>query len=168
MRWPMGISRPALQAARWLLICVFAWTAGSKIAVPGAFAESIGRLGMLPPAWIPWVASAIPATELLLAVLLALGTWIPFAALTSLWLSAIFVSIHAYAVATGTVKPCGCAGIALTFETRGAHLGMAILSIAMGLASLCLLFLAPTLSKTAPIQGRGTSIADLKCARPEA
>lgn len=129
--------------ARWVLIAVFAWAAGGKLFWPAEFRALLGELGLLPDASIGPLAFGLPACELALALWLASGRFAAAALALAFFLSACFVGVHGYALASGTIVPCGCAGVSITFSSRTAHAVAAAVAALAGLWSLYLLMSVP-------------------------
>ncbi len=128
---------------RWLLVVAFAWSGGGKLFWPAAFQEALAKLGMLPTPLIPLTAYTLPGLELLIAAGLATQRVRLPAACAALFFSAVFLGVHGYATATGTLVPCGCAGVALRFDSREFHLTMLAVSSLMLLASFLVVMARP-------------------------
>jgi hypothetical protein len=133
---------------RWALVIAFAWSGGGKILWPAAFQNALAKLGMLPTALIPATAYTLPGLELAIALGLASQSARLPAACASLFLSAVFLGVHGYSMATGTLVPCGCAGVALRFDSWKFHVTMPAASALMLAASFVLL--ANTSAKSSP------------------
>ncbi len=95
---------------------------------------------MIPRAWITPLVWGLPSGEAAVAVALATRTLAAPAALLSLFLSAVFAGVHAILLLQGEVIPCGCAGVAFDFSSRGLHIGLLVVSGLMVLASIAVLF----------------------------
>jgi hypothetical protein len=96
--------------------------------------------GMIPPAWLAPLAYGLPAVEAALAVALATRVLAVPALLMSTFLSTVFVGLHVYLLASGTLIPCGCAGVAVDLSSDGFHVAVLVVSTVMLVASLVLLF----------------------------
>lgn len=141
---------------RWFLVLVLAWSAGAKVFKPGDFQRSMAATGMFPDSALPPIAYALPTVEFGLALLLASGLLRPVSLLGVSFLSAVFVGLHGYLLWSGSVVPCGCAGISITHSARGSHAVMLVLSSAMLIAAGYLL-----LSSTATLTPRNVLIDPL-------
>jgi len=143
-----GVSRGAgrgrlLNVARWGLALVFAWSAGGKFFWPTELREILWSTGMIPRDIIPLMAYALPTLEALLALALATRFLFVPALFVSVFLSVVFVAVHAYLLVAGEVVPCGCSGVAISFESAWFHAAFLALSVLMALASLLVLFATP-------------------------
>lgn len=124
-----------LAAARWSLVIVLAWSAGGKLFWPAAFEGLMRASGMIEPGLARLAALAVPAVEFVAALLLAVHAWRPIGAALSLFLSLTFSGFHSYLLWAGEVVPCGCAGVAITFNAWITHVAMLGLSLWMVAAS---------------------------------
>ncbi|MCG3128880.1 MAG: hypothetical protein CHACPFDD_03776 [Phycisphaerae bacterium] len=79
-----------------------------------------------------------------MALLLATNIASVLTCSTTLCLSTAFAGFHVYALAAGTVVPCGCAGILITHASSGVHALLAAVSTAMAIGSTALLFSSST------------------------
>ena len=135
--------RKALTVVRWGLVLFYAWSAGGKFFWPGHFRELLLGTGMLPDAAITPLTYALPAFELLLALALAARLVLPLVLILSTLLSTVFTAVHGYLIISGTLVPCGCVGVSIDFSTREWHILLLLLSTAMAVGSVVLLFTTP-------------------------
>ena len=102
-RWPQRILRLALAA-------LFLYAAVHKIPDPGAFADDIDNFRLLPWWALNAVAIVLPWIELLGALLLGAGLWVPEMAWLLGALSAVYEVAGLSAVVRGIDIECGCFG----------------------------------------------------------
>ncbi len=127
-------------AARWGLVVVFAWSAGGKLFWPADFRGLLVSSGFIPRELLAPIAYGLPTAELAIALCLAVRRGIVPGLFGALLLALVFVGVHAYLLWAGTIAPCGCAGLALSFASRRGHTALLAVSAAMTAAVLCLLF----------------------------
>ncbi len=102
-----------LLAVRWLLAGIFLRSGLAKATGLPAFRLAVGNYGLLPPALVTVVATALPFAEIAAAVFLAVGV-LPVMASTALaLLLVVFAGAIAVNLARGRVFDCGCAGSAV-------------------------------------------------------
>ncbi len=128
------------MAARWLLVLVFAWSAGGKLFWPTLLRNTLLATGMIPDEWLAPLVWGLPACELALAILLAARLLLIPALLGSIFLSCVFAGVHVYLIVSGTIVPCGCAGVALDLSGTWFHAVVLGVSGVMLFGSLFLLF----------------------------
>lgn len=110
-------------ALRLGLAVVFFWAALDKIAHPNRFADIITDYQMLPTALLNPFAVMLPWVEVAVAVFLALGIWVPAAALLASGMTVMFMIAIAYALAKGAADlHCGC--FTTSAEGRGEAWGL--------------------------------------------
>lgn len=147
---PHGVNpvrRRRVDALRLILALTLAASAGFRLSAPNQFAAFLTGLGMLTAGEARWLVYVVPAGELALAALLALGRAPAFAASITLVYALGFLGVHGYVFMSGEVIPCGCVGVQVANTGRGAHLVMAAIwtAVACGAAVLLLTCRRPRL-----------------------
>jgi len=144
----VGMSPPAtrtkqLARVRWVLVAVYAWSAGGKIFWPDALRGILQNTGMIPREYLSPLVYGLPAAELVLAVALAIRLLLPLALLLSTFLATAFAGIHGFLLISGDMVPCGCCGVAIDYSGTAWHAVLFGVSVAMVLTSAVLLFTLP-------------------------
>jgi putative oxidoreductase len=98
------------RAARVLLGALFLWASASKVPDMAGFAESVANYRIVPPALVPFTASALVGLEMAAGVALMVNVWARAAALLLGALLAAFTVGLASALARGIDLACGCFG----------------------------------------------------------
>lgn len=91
-----------------------------KLRDPSTFMLSINSFKMVPEALIPYMAYALPWTEMIAGVLLVYGAWSRAAAAIAAGLYALFTLSFVWVLAKGLPVDCGCFGGLFGSETVGA------------------------------------------------
>lgn len=133
-RWPR-----ASGWARLALGLVLVWTGCAKIVSPAAFADSLWSTGFFAKGVVPAVAYGVPALEIVLGLAMAWRTTAMLALPVVLAFSTCFTLLHAYLIATGTLVPCGCAGVKASYDQQSTQIVMVAVSAAMLMLSTGLL-----------------------------
>lgn len=108
-----------LLAARWVIAAVFLRSGLGKTAGLAQFRVAVANYRLLHASLVAPVAYGLPFTEIIAAVLLALGVLpVVVAAALALMLAA-FATAIAVNLARGRVFDCGCAGSAATAQVIG-------------------------------------------------
>ena len=102
--------RRLLLASRVVLGALFAWAAVTKLPDMAAFAQDVANYRLVPPALVPFVASAVVGIELLAGLALLAGAMTRAAATVIAGLLAVFVVFLAQALLSGIDLRCGCFG----------------------------------------------------------
>jgi len=98
------------RAARVLLGALFLWASASKVPDMAGFAESVANYRIVPPALVPFTASALVGLEMAAGIALMVNVWARAAALLLGALLAAFTVGLASALARGIDLACGCFG----------------------------------------------------------
>lgn len=135
---PSRVVAPHL--ARVILIVVLAYAGGTKLLWPEQIASAWWDAGIVPESVVWVLAYVLPALELGIAVVVAVG-WFPFAAnAVALFMSMMFFGIHVFAYLRGDLLPCTCLGASyLSFDQMDEHLFMMVVSLLMLISSLVLM-----------------------------
>ncbi len=91
---------------------VFVTAGVEKIRDPIPFANSIATFRIAPPAMTPFVTLVLPPFEILVGMLLVIGRWRRAAALATILLLTLFLTVLLQAWARGLPVDCGCFGSA--------------------------------------------------------
>jgi len=102
--------RGLLLVARLFLAGVFLWAAVTKLPDMAAFATGVANYRLLPPALVPWAASAVVGVEVAVGLALLTGLWLRPAALAAAGLLALFTAGLTQALLRGIDLSCGCFG----------------------------------------------------------
>ena len=103
--------RVALIVARIALAAVFLWAAYTKLRDPWMmFAMEIDAMHVVPGGMVEFVARSMPWLELLLGVLLLIGSQMRFVASAATALLATFLSVMVILYLRGFQGDCGCFG----------------------------------------------------------
>ncbi|SRR5258706_2040833 len=98
---------------------VFAFAAYSKLRQPWmVFAMSIDSYQMLPEWAVLSVARALPWSELILGVLLAVGIWLRYTSVVAAVLLTLFFAMMLVAYGRGLAIDCGCFGFGEPLSAR--------------------------------------------------
>lgn len=140
----MALPPKLLFPARIFLISLLAFTGGAKLLFPDATYENIDQSGLF-PAWLTALsARGIPFLEIVIAILLSSGRWLVPGLYAALFLSSVFIGVHAATAMSGRVASCGCiGGASVVFDRQVLDLTFAVLSVAAAIASLSLLLASP-------------------------
>lgn len=98
----------ATRGLRLVLGLLFLYASYDKILHPQAFAQAVFNYQILPEAAVNLAALVLPWLELVLAVCLMLGVWLPGAAATATGLLAVFAGTLAFNLLRGLDVQCGC------------------------------------------------------------
>ncbi len=96
--------------ARFGLAAVWLWSGGVKLANPLDSRQAIAAYELLPEGWIDFLATALPAGELVLGLMLLLGVFLRWAGAASAIILVGFILGIASAWARGLSIDCGCFG----------------------------------------------------------
>jgi uncharacterized membrane protein YphA (DoxX/SURF4 family) len=102
--------------SRLLLVCrvvlggLFVWAAVTKLPDMAAFAQDVANYRVVPPALVPFVASAVVGIELLAGLALVVGMMERAAATVIAALLVAFIVLLAQALLRGIDLRCGCFG----------------------------------------------------------
>jgi uncharacterized membrane protein YphA (DoxX/SURF4 family) len=99
-----------LLALRLMLAGIFIYAGCIKITNPLAFADSIATFKILPAESINLLALGLPPFEILIGIMLIVGSWKRDAALAILGLCIVFCLVLAQALIRGLAVDCGCFG----------------------------------------------------------
>ncbi|MBI5069754.1 MAG: DoxX family membrane protein [Deltaproteobacteria bacterium] len=99
-----------LLAARLFLAGIFLWAAATKLPDMATFATDVANYRLLPPALVPWAASAVVGVEVVVGLALLAGVWLRPAALAGALLLAFFTGGLSQALLRGIDLTCGCFG----------------------------------------------------------
>jgi hypothetical protein len=119
------------RAAALVLAAVFAVAGAAKALRPGPTAQTFTALRLPAPELL---SAAVPAAELVLALLLVLRS--PFGGLVALALLALFSAVLARQLRQGATLACGCFGSAGREPISVAHLVRNMLLAVLALAAL--------------------------------
>jgi len=136
-RWRAALSA---NTVRWLLVLILAWSAGGKLFWPERFGGLLRGLGMIPQALVAPIQYGLPPLELILALALASHVGRTAALFATIFLGLAFAGVHGLVLISGTVVPCGCAGIAVRWDSPWAHVLVATVCGFMAVSSTGLLF----------------------------
>ena len=104
------------MTSRLLLVCrvvlggLFVWAAVTKLPDMAAFAQDVANYRVVPPALVPFVASAVVGIELLAGLALVVGMMERAAATVIAALLVAFIVLLAQALLRGIDLRCGCFG----------------------------------------------------------
>lgn len=104
--------RRAVFACRITLGAVFLYAAATKLPDMAAFAQDLANFRIVPPALVPYGASAVVGIEVVVGLALALGLAARAAALAAAGMLAVFLAALAQALLRGIDLRCGCFGSA--------------------------------------------------------
>jgi len=97
-------------AGRLVLSVIFIWAAAGKIVDPQAFARALWNYRLLPEAFVPMVAVALPLFEALAALAILAPPFQKGASMALAGLLAVFTFGLASALIRGLDVDCGCFG----------------------------------------------------------
>jgi uncharacterized membrane protein YphA (DoxX/SURF4 family) len=129
-----------LLAGRILLGLIFVYAAYTKLRYNGAwhlrdyyfiFAMGIDSYKMLPLGIVEWMAKILPWLELVLGVLLIIGTGVRWAGLAISGLLVMFMIALAHAAFGGLEINCGCFGTGSVNPSRELVLDVGLLALAL-------------------------------------
>jgi uncharacterized membrane protein YphA (DoxX/SURF4 family) len=104
--------RVIVASARTAVGIVFVYAGSMKILDPRGFAVAVHNYRILPEALVNLTAVVLPWVELAAGACLALGVWIPGAALLVSLLLSIFTAALGFDLWRGLDVACGCFGAA--------------------------------------------------------
>ena len=90
---------------------LFAYTAHAKLVDHESFAATLGKSPLIGPDYAEFLAWAIPITEAMLALLLAIPPMMKKALWASMSLMVVFTSYLIMMVASGLPRTCNCGGV---------------------------------------------------------
>lgn len=96
--------------ARFGLAIVWLWSGTAKLLAPLDSEQAIGAYEIVPASWVPPLAVALPAFELVLGLMLLAGVFLRAAGVVSALVLAGFIVGVASAWARGLSIDCGCFG----------------------------------------------------------
>lgn len=96
--------------ARLGLAAALGWAGLAKLGDPSALAEAVANFRLVPEPLVPLVATALPATEIVVAVSLLGGPCVQGGAIVGALLFAAFAVAMAQARVRGIDLDCGCFG----------------------------------------------------------
>lgn len=123
------------RAARVLLGALFLWASATKVPDMAAFAESVANYRVVPPALVPFAASALVGLEIAAGIALMVNVWARAAALLLAALLAAFTVGLASALARGIDLACGCFGGSDAATWWTVLRDLALLAWALGVAA---------------------------------
>jgi uncharacterized membrane protein YphA (DoxX/SURF4 family) len=110
-------------ALRLGIAAIFLWAALDKIAHPDRFADIVNDYNLLPRVLVNPFAVILPWVEVVVAAFLALGIWVPSAALLATGMTVMFMGAITAALAQGYADlHCGC--FTTSQEGRGEAWGL--------------------------------------------
>lgn len=110
------------------LAAIFGATALLKLADMASFSRALHATGLFRPHEVQPAALTIVAAELAAAMCLVLRRARPLGAFLGLILSLCFVGTHTFAILSGELRNCACAGVLLRFDGVRGRAGMVFVS----------------------------------------
>ena len=104
------MSRLVLVGLRVALGLLFLWAAISKVPDLAAFAQDVANYRIVPPALVPYAASAVVGIEIVTGIALVTGIAARPAAILASILLVAFTAFLAQALLRGIDLRCGCFG----------------------------------------------------------
>jgi putative oxidoreductase len=104
------VTAKILVACRVVLGALFIWAAVTKLPDMAAFAQDVANYRVVPPALVPFVASAVVGIEILAGAALVIGWMARPAAMVIAGLLTVFIAFISQALLRGIDLRCGCFG----------------------------------------------------------